>query len=379
MNIYWYAPFNNADELTIARHVQASGDTLVIHALASRFGRPVPLAPGDPFELIRDLPEPAGEDGRHPSRRRRLGVAAERAWLRDRLVRRRKFDLLHIHTYNMFTDWLALPALRRTAPTMVGTVHNVLPHDRRGPAVVERWLHRTGYRTFDHLFVAHGHLRDMLITDFDVASEQISVVPLPVVPVPQPNQCRDPDRPEFLFFGTLRHNKGIPVLLDAISHIAEPDIRFRFAGRGSADLESLVASAARHDDRIIAELGFVTDERKAELLRTAWAVVLPYTTFDAQSGVLQDAYAYGLPVIATTVGALGSAIVEEATGWTVEPGDAEQLADCITTVASADHDRAAASARINDIAVQRTPELIATALREDYDLVEQRQTHRGLA
>ncbi len=138
VEIYWYAPFNNADELDIARYVQTGDDTLVVQALRSRFGGPLPSDADGPFELFRDLPEPAGEDGRRPVRRNRLGVAASRAWRRDRLVHERQFDLLHIHTFNMFTDWFALPALRRSASAMVGTIHNVLPHDRRGPTTVER-------------------------------------------------------------------------------------------------------------------------------------------------------------------------------------------------------------------------------------------------
>ena len=367
VRIYWYAPFNNADELELAAHIQRTGDSLTVQSLGSRFGRPLP-SDGCEFDLVRDLPEPAGESGGHRGPTHRLAVALSRSRRRSRLIRRSQFDLLHIHTFNMFTDWHALPRLRDLARPLVGTIHNVLPHDRRGPRSTEHWLHARGYRAFDHMFVAHEHLQQLLEEQFEIPHDRITVVPLPVLP-PPPSSTGGPDRPidpEFLFFGTLRENKGIPVLLDAIAQVANPDVRFRFAGRGPVHLEQLVRTAAKHDPRIVAEIGFVEPDRQAELMRNAWALLLPYTEFAAQSGVLRNAYAFGVPVIASAVGALGASVRDEMTGWIVPPGDAQALAASIENSIGSGSPRADLASNCARLADERRPDRIAALMRNQY-------------
>ncbi len=56
------------------------------------------------------------------------------------------------------------------------------------------------------------------------------------------------------------------------------------------------------------EIGFATLERKRQLLSDASLVVMPYTEFASQSGVLHDAYSHGRPVVVTEVGALGDSV-----------------------------------------------------------------------
>ncbi|HFE54124.1 MAG TPA: glycosyltransferase, partial [Bacteroidetes bacterium] len=58
------------------------------------------------------------------------------------------------------------------------------------------------------------------------------------------------------------------------------------------------------------------------------AVVLPYLTA-TQSGIVPMAYAYGVPVITTSVGGLPEVVEEGRTGLLVPPGDAGALAQTI--------------------------------------------------
>src|SRR5688572_16846017 len=84
MNIYWYAPFDNANELCLAEHVWREGDHLIFHSLRTRFGAEIAGSPTH-LELVRDLPEPAGDDGSSRSLTARTRVAAKRAAARHRL------------------------------------------------------------------------------------------------------------------------------------------------------------------------------------------------------------------------------------------------------------------------------------------------------
>ena len=187
------------------------------------------------------------------------------------------------------------------------------------------------YERAGTLVVAHEMLRDELIADFSVAPGRIHVIPLPA---PQ-SDARDPgvdraDRPMFLLFGSLRRNKGIEVLLDAVERLGpELDWEVVIAGHGTTDYEDEIANRAATLLSVTTEFGFVSDERKRELYSAASAVLLPYTSFHSQSAVLTDAYSYRLPVIASDVGALGPTVRAHATGIVCPPGDVTALAQAM--------------------------------------------------
>lgn len=373
MKLYWYAPFDNASELELARAVVGRTDDLVLHSVYSRFGTRLPQA-DDEVTLVRDLPAPANELWAHSTRVRRAKVALNRARFRHRAISSGDFDIVHLHTFNMFTDWLALRLLRRPGRPLVLSIHNVRPHDQRGPRFLETLLHRAGYLVPDRLIVAHETLRERVAKEFRIPIDRISVVPLPspVVEQRSDDPCVDPK--ELLFFGTLRRNKGIEVLLDAIAAIPETEpLVFRFAGRGDADLEELVVRRAEADPRIRVEMGWITPERQAELYACAWAVVVPYLPeFAAQSGTVRVAYSFGTPVIASDTGALGETIRQDGSGWLARPGDPTDLARRMVEVSN-DVDgrraRAATSARLGQ---ERSAKNLAPMILQIYGELGQR-------
>jgi glycosyltransferase involved in cell wall biosynthesis len=67
----------------------------------------------------------------------------------------------------------------------------------------------------------------------------------------------------------------------------------------------------------------------AQLFEQSSLVVLPYTFFAAQSGVLHDAIAHRLPVVSTDVGALGNSVRHWGIGRVVPPSDDAALAGAI--------------------------------------------------
>src|SRR5207253_4105308 len=109
------------------------------------------------------------------------------------------------------------------------------------------------------------------------------------------------------------------------------------AGRGDADIEEELRRASDDDPRLHVEIGHASIPRKTELFRETSVVVLPYTSFASQSGVLHDAYAHGRPVVVTDVGALGDTVREDGTGLVVPPGDPVALGRAIASLL-ADHD-----------------------------------------
>lgn len=73
---------------------------------------------------------------------------------------------------------------------------------------------------------------------------------------------------------------------------------------------------------------YIPNENVSSYFRAANLLVLPYRSA-TQSGVIQMAHFFGLPVVSTTVGGLPEVIQEGETGFLVEPENPEQLADAV--------------------------------------------------
>jgi len=73
---------------------------------------------------------------------------------------------------------------------------------------------------------------------------------------------------------------------------------------------------------------YVPNEEVGAYFAAADVVVLPYVSA-TQSGVVQMAFGFGVPVITTQVGGLAEAVAHERTGLLVPPQDAVALAATI--------------------------------------------------
>ena len=91
-------------------------------------------------------------------------------------------------------------------------------------------------------------------------------------------------------------------------------------------LERIEASGAA--DVIELVDGFVPDETVEDYFLAADLAVLPYVSA-TQSGIVQIAYNYDLPVVTTDVGGLPEVVLDGETGFVVPPEDADALARAI--------------------------------------------------
>jgi len=329
MRIYWYWPFARPEELPLADATARAGDDITVHVI-DREAAPA-VSPCERVLLRQDLPDVRRDLGRSPAwLASRTATYAERARRREAAIVSIGPDVCHLHYLNRFTDWV-LP--RRRGFRLVMSVHDVVPHESRLPPRAERALVRATYRRADALIVHHDRLRRDLLTTFDVDPRRVHVVPHQVFAYDAAPPVALPEQPCVLFFGALRPNKGIDVLLDAIGTLPGK-IVVNVAGRGEPRIEEQLLRAAAADPRLHVEIDHVPISRKIELFRQASVVVLPYTSFASQSGVLHDAYAQGRPVIVTDVGALGETVREDDTGPVVPPGDVAALARAIELLLS---------------------------------------------
>ncbi len=256
----------------------------------------------------------------------------EHAFL-DWVADHREIDLIHVQEY---TPWLAprhFRTLRRRGVPIVFTVHNIKHHYKKFimHSMIRDFSFRSAWRTCDALLVHTEGLRAAL-SDFLAGSHPpIFVTPhgvwhgeRPTGRTPQGNGSR---RSRLLFFGVLRPNKGVHVLLQSLGRL--PDCDLTIAGEAEVpEYLELIRRMIREFPPGRVELidRYVSEDEMAALFHRSRVVILPYTTFTSQSGVLHQALAHGRPVVGTDVGALGECIRRWGIGGVVPPGDEQSLA-----------------------------------------------------
>lgn len=137
----------------------------------------------------------------------------------------------------------------------------------------------------------------------------------------------DLSAPHLVFVGRLAGVKGVPVLLDALSHLSRdiPDLRVTLIGDGPerADLETHAQNLGL--GAMVTFAGYRSQDEVAETLASADALVLP-SFAEGVPVTLMEAMASGIPVLATRVGGISELVEDCVSGYLVPPGNVEALA-----------------------------------------------------
>jgi len=142
-----------------------------------------------------------------------------------------------------------------------------------------------------------------------------------------------PDAEVALFFGYVRHYKGLDVLLDAWPRVrARRPIELVVAGEFYEDAAPYRAQVAAAGGVPAVRLmdHYLPDAEVETVFKAADVVVLPYRSA-TQSGVTHVAYALGLPVITTDVGGLAETVIPGDTGLVAPPENPDALAQTIVS------------------------------------------------
>jgi glycosyltransferase involved in cell wall biosynthesis len=142
-------------------------------------------------------------------------------------------------------------------------------------------------------------------------------------PLPQARAAE----PTFLYLGRLKRYKGIATALQAVALLRRRGLEVRLLVVGEGDDRPRLQSLVRKLDLAgaVTFSGFVSEERKRELMRTAWAVVLP----SAKEGwgiTNVEAAACGTAALAADRPGLRESVRDGVTGMLFPHGDAESLA-----------------------------------------------------
>lgn len=178
-------------------------------------------------------------------------------------------------------------------------------------------LHRS-LGTWQHKVQAYIALNEFCRRKFIEAglpAERLHVKPNFVEAAPPAEGPRD----GLLFVGRLAEEKGVDTLAQALALHPLPT-PLRVAGTGP--LAAVLQAAPG-----VQMLGALPLAEVQQQMARARALVLPSIWYENFPRTLVEAFAAGLPVIASRIGALAELVVDGQTGLLFEPGDAAALAD----------------------------------------------------
>jgi len=134
----------------------------------------------------------------------------------------------------------------------------------------------------------------------------------------------------FLFVGRLDEQKGVQVLLRAWEGMADPP-ELRIIGEGP--LEGAVRTAS-HRCPSIRPLGTLPHSAVLAQLQHAAAFVFPSLSYEGFPMAVAEAFACGVPVVASDHGAAAVMVEDGVSGVRVRPGDPSALASAVARLAA---------------------------------------------
>ena len=291
-------------------------------------------------------------DGRLLERAREAGVEAVPVRMRGpldprglaalvRLIRRERVSL--VHTHSSIDAWLGGMAARLCRVPVVRTRH-VSIAIRRGPNPVYRWL-------ADRVITSGEAIRRVVVAA-GVAPARVIAIPAGVNLEAFPFGRRAPETARELGLGSpvigsvamFRGSKGHPQLLEAFTRVREkrPCASLLLVGDGirRAWVEQLAREAGLLDSVVFT--GFRPDV--PALLGTMDCFVLASTRTEGVPQALLQAFATGVPVVASRIGGIPEVVTDGETGLLVESESVPALAAAIERVLD-DPDAAARRAR----------------------------------
>ncbi len=133
-----------------------------------------------------------------------------------------------------------------------------------------------------------------------------------------------------LFAGRITQEKGVATLLRAWE-THKPGLRLLIAGDGPA---AGMLAPYRDSQGPICWLGHQSTEAMAKHMANAEMLVIPSEWYEGFPMVVVEAYARGLPIVASRLGSLQELVLDGVTGAHFTPGDAESLARAVSGLRS---------------------------------------------
>jgi glycosyltransferase involved in cell wall biosynthesis len=212
--------------------------------------------------------------------------------------------------------------------------HNIIPHEKKpGDRVFTKYF----FNSVEYFITMSKSVQNDLLSLYPKAKQKLLFHP--VYSNFGNSVSKDVARKKLelksdkilLFFGFIREYKGLDVLLEAIALIKDKmDFTLVIAGEFYSNKEKYI-SLIQHlelENYVKIFSDFIPTNEVKYYFSASNVVVLPYKSA-TQSGIVQIANNFDVPMISTNVGGLGEVIENGKTGYLVEKENPKQLAEAI--------------------------------------------------
>jgi glycosyltransferase involved in cell wall biosynthesis len=217
--------------------------------------------------------------------------------------------------------WLAV----RLGHSTVIHLHGALFHEYyRGVGAYQRRHIDRMFRESARVIVLGTVWRDFVAETFGLGDSRLLV--LPNASAARPARSAEAIPPEIVFLGRLGSRKGVPVLIEALGRLAKTPLDWRAEIAGDGDAEPYRAEVERLglSDRVSFP-GWLQEAEAHRRLSQAAVLVLPSEAEGLPMSVI-EAFAWGVPVVATPVGSIPDILQDGMEGLVMPVGDAAALA-----------------------------------------------------
>jgi glycosyltransferase involved in cell wall biosynthesis len=228
-------------------------------------------------------------------------------------------------------------SIRKISPEIkqIALCDNIIPHES---SFIDKWLTMRLFNQLDGFLVQSEGVRNELKNLLPNAMVEKRFHP--IYDNYGPNINREEARKKYgitakhliLYFGIVREYKGVDVLIRTAQLLKEKMEGFHIlaVGESYGDAEKYNSLISELDvgDVFTWENRFIPDSEVSSYFSASDVMALPYHSA-SQSGIVQIAYNFNIPVVVTDVGGLPEYVEKGVSGEIVSVNDPLELANCL--------------------------------------------------
>lgn len=257
------------------------------------------------------------------------------------------FDAINLRQSNLiYSDFLGVPyyfpfLLFYTSKKIpiVHAAHNVIPYEGWPSKRLMTWYVNFIFKHNEYFQLYSRHLK----TYFENKYPQKNLLICPMTTkgygyVRTDKYNIDESKCNLLFFGNVKANKRLDLLIDAINSLpSSKQNKIHLTIAGYCDDPERYLKQIKNNNSISCHFHRIEDEEVPELFMKNQFLVLPYENV-AQSGPHMIAYHYNLPVIASNIAGMTEHIIDGKTGFLFKVNDKDSLKEVLEGVISLSFD-----------------------------------------
>ena len=183
---------------------------------------------------------------------------------------------------------------------------------------------RKTWQTRVDAFIALTDFQKKILTDFGIPEKLLFVKPHFFEDPPEPLAWRRRE-PKAIFIGRLYEAKGIHILVEAWKQWGKKAPQLEIVGDGPMMAKLRRSIEGSEAAKKISFSGTVSRDDVMTKLAKAKLLILPSLCFEGFPMAIQEAYALGVPVAASSIGSLPSIVSSGRTGELFTPGGVSDL------------------------------------------------------